>query len=106
METEADVTSDTAQNLKKAREILQGYLQIKEKADPASGCSFSVRRGVSRDNPDCDDDATYRPWYTIELSQYEQALDILIDSARKNVKRWEAILREEIAQSQKILDQE
>lgn len=60
-------------HLKQTRANLAAIKAIREQADPASGVSFAVRRGVARDNEDLDGDDIRRPWVTVELSDLELA---------------------------------
>lgn len=49
--------------LLKQRRILKDILK---NADPASGVSFMIRRGVARDDEDVPNDFKARPWATVQ----------------------------------------
>ena len=93
------------QYLHKQREILQ---TIQREADPASGISFMIRRGVACDNPKVEDDAERRPWAIIETANLETAREIisrLLDANLGSILRWRKIVRQEIAAATEVLQQ-
>jgi hypothetical protein len=86
-------------HLKRAREILAGLKKIMADADPASGVSFAVRRGVARDNEAVEGDEDKRPWVTLELSDLklsEMAIKILIDGALSSIEFWSLATQRDI----------
>lgn len=87
---------DSLLHLIKQRQVLE---QIKQKADPASGVSFMVRRGVARDNEDYEDDERRRPWATIEtpaLALAGEAIDMLLQANAESIRGFVASVRRDI----------
>jgi hypothetical protein len=91
-------------HLAAARNNLAALEAIKKKADPASGVSFAVRRGVARDNEDVKGDHVMRPWVTIEASLFEPALDAIIAEAKRLIEFWEKATKRDIEEAAKVLD--
>lgn len=78
-----------AEQIHKAIDDIRALRQLKKDVDPASGMSVSLRRGVSHDNPDVDDDNVNRPWETMEICEHmEEIIDILIAERIKSLRRW------------------
>lgn len=74
--------------------------------DPASGVSFSVRRGVIWDNDAIEDDCIRRPWITVESSDLQSAktiIELIIQDTEKQIKFWENNVKRDIEIAQKIL---
>lgn len=93
-------------HLRHAREVLAGLEKILAESDPASGVSFSVRRGVAKDNEVVEDDDKKRPWVTIEVSEpsgFGEVLRALLISAMNNVNYWTRVVRRDIELAQAVL---
>jgi hypothetical protein len=100
--------------MQNAIEHFKANLQIQKKLDkilkdmdPASGVSVSIRRGVSRDNPDVEDDELRRPWVTVETADLEAARVIIEEAAkaaRRNVETWRRFLEKDVKDAREILD--
>jgi hypothetical protein len=94
-------------HLKAARKAKADLNAIMKKADPASGVSFCVRRGVARDNEDVEDDHVMRPWVTIELSNLElatEAAKALSKGLDESIAFWVKATRRDIEEAQKVLE--
>jgi hypothetical protein len=94
------------EHLKAARATTAALKAIAREADPASGISFSVRRGVARDNPDYDD-SVKRPWVTIEVSTLETAccsINFLLRASKANEDFWAQATKRAIAEAAAILE--
>ncbi len=80
--------------------------QIVEDADPASGISFMIRRGVARDNDEVEGDSERRPWTTIETSDLAQAREALMHirhSLIHSITFFRKVVRDDINQAHKVL---
>ncbi len=87
------------EHLKSARAQIAALEKIAKDCDPASGVSFSVRRGVARDNEDSEGDCVRRPWVTVETSDLPVAkglIEIIISAARRNEAFWLKALQADI----------
>ena len=56
-----------AEQVLKTIEGIKALRKLLKDVDPASGMSVAVRRGVARDDDTREDDASRRPWTTIEM---------------------------------------
>jgi hypothetical protein len=82
--------------LVKQRRIIKDIL---EDADPASGISFMIRRGVARDNKDVPRDSDLRPWATIQTCDLElaaAAIDSILKANRQSMTTFIEITRRDI----------
>lgn len=62
--------------------------KINKEADPASGISFMIRRGVAADNEDIPDDHLKRPWATIQVGTLDlasAAISALLEANEKSI---------------------
>ncbi len=94
------------ENLLKTRQAIKQLQEMNRKSDPASGMSFSVRLGVSRDNESVEDDDEKRPWVTVEISSLvdcHRATTALIDGLKLAETFWEKATRRDIEEARKAL---
>ncbi len=95
------------EHLLNLRQAIKGLKTISEKADPASGVSFSVRRGVSRDNDNVEGDEINRPWVTVELSDLTSAiaaLEHIIKAMEGSERIWQSAVAKDITDARKALE--
>lgn len=98
---------NTWEHLQAAKKSLLALDKITKDADPASGITFAVRRGVARDNEDVEDDAFRRPWVTVESSNLElsgRAIALIREALIENIKFWTRRTEEDIASAQNALN--
>lgn len=79
---------------------------ILKKADPASGISFMVRRGIARDDDDLPDDAARRPWAVVEVSDIELAANAISNirlALTDSIAFWRTAVSRDIKDAQKEL---
>lgn len=92
--------------LKKVRKDYAALLKISKESDPASGVSFSVRRGVAHDNEAVEDDETRRPWVTTELSDPRVVADVmssLLSGAQARIEYWTSVVKRDIKDAEAVL---
>lgn len=95
--------------LKQQRERLSALKKIAAEADPASGISFQVRRGVLRDNPDYEDDDIRRPLVNVEffdLDTAQAALLTLCSGVEQSIAFWERCVKTDIEEAEAALEGE
>lgn len=73
---------EAIQGIKEARANIAALQALLRDMDPASGVSIAFRRGVAHDNPDQEDDATRRPWTTVETAHLGLARDAIGSAIR------------------------
>jgi hypothetical protein len=85
----------------------KALLSISKNADPASGISFMIRRGVARDNEDVEDDDVKRPWVVVESSldfeKAQDALDLLIQTNMDSIKLFRNSVRNDMEKAELVL---
>lgn len=90
--------------LLKQRRILKDILK---NADPASGISFMIRRGVARDNKDVPNDFNARPWATVQtpdLVLASSAIAHLLKANKESILRFIDSARLDIEFARKSID--
>jgi hypothetical protein len=98
--------SPALETLKARLAQIEALEKISRECDPASGLSFSVRRGVARDNEDDERDAERRPWVTVEVCDTagKEAIAHLVTALRVSVTYWRANLEKEHAETGRFLN--
>jgi hypothetical protein len=89
--------SDTAHYLKQRLDTIKKLQTLKQRVDPASGMTISVRRGpLSQEDPPEE----------IQLEACDnltETLDLLIDSQVKSLRRWQKTATNDISELQNAL---
>ncbi len=93
--------------IKEVQANIAALKKILKDMDPASGVSMAFRRGVSRDDPeDEENDRARRPWVTIETGELElvtTAINAALLASEDSLKLRTAWARETFAELEKFL---